>query len=228
MKDRKSVDIRETVQKNKEIIPNLIAAHAISGCDTVACYYGIGKGKVLKTLKSGQTLSKLGDPEEDMSDVVPEATAFMSACYGRPKSHSMSVTRQQMWVSKVGKSTKSVPKLASLSPTTEAFRENVKRAHHQACVWRHAIDLDPPDMPPTDFGWLREETTQSLTPVTVPKGIALAPEEILKLIKCQCDSEEPCGTLRCGCNKARLGCTVFCTCQGSIICKNEQTLPRDG
>ena len=82
----------------KEIIPDLIAAHAISGCDTVACCYGIGKGKVLKTLKLGQTLSKLGDPE-DMSDVVPEATAFMSACYGHPKSHSMSVTRQKLWAS---------------------------------------------------------------------------------------------------------------------------------
>ena len=38
-KDRKPVDIRETVIKNKQIIPDLLAAHAISGCDTVACCF---------------------------------------------------------------------------------------------------------------------------------------------------------------------------------------------
>ena len=192
IKDRKTVDIRETVRKNRDIIPDLISAHAISGCDTVACCYGIGKGKVLKTLRSGQTLGKLGDPDEDLSDIIPEATAFMSACYGHPQSGSMSITRQKMWTSKVGKSAKAVPKFASLSPTTEAFTENVKRAHHQACVWKHALDSDPPDMAPTNFGWIREEATRSLSPVTVPRGISLAPEEILQLIKCQCDSEEPC------------------------------------
>ena len=43
-----------------------------------------------------------------------------------------------------------VPKIASLSPTKEAFTER----NHQAYVWKHALTSDPPDMSPTDFGWL--------------------------------------------------------------------------
>ena len=38
-------------------------------------------------------------------------------------------------------------------------------------------------MSPNEFGWLREETTQTLSPITVPRCIALTPEDILQLIK---------------------------------------------
>ena len=41
------IDIDATVEKNRSFIPGLFAAHALSGCNTVACYYGISKGKVL-------------------------------------------------------------------------------------------------------------------------------------------------------------------------------------
>ena len=38
-----------------------------SDCDTVACCYGISKGKVLlKTLRSEKALHRLGDPNEDL------------------------------------------------------------------------------------------------------------------------------------------------------------------
>lgn len=51
--------------------------------------------------------------------------------------------------------------------------------------------------------------------MTVPAGVALAPEELLKLIKCNCKSELPCSNNRCGCRKTGIGCTVFCVCQGT-------------
>ena len=59
-------------------------------------------------------------------------------------------------------------------------------------------------MSPTDLGWLFEDTTQSIAPVTVPRGIVLVPEDF------QCGTEKACGTKCYGCNKAKLGCTVFC------------------
>ena len=49
------IDIDATVEKNRSIIPGLLAAHAFSRCDTVASYYGISKGKVLKVLRGGTT-----------------------------------------------------------------------------------------------------------------------------------------------------------------------------
>lgn len=56
------VDIDKTVQKHSEIVERILPAHALSGCDTVASYFGIGKDTVLKTLRSGHSLNLLGAP----------------------------------------------------------------------------------------------------------------------------------------------------------------------
>ena len=71
------------MSKHKEIIPNLLAAHALSGCDTVThqCW-GVGKGKVVKVLKAGHKLPSIGTVSVSDAEVVQEATSFMAACYG--------------------------------------------------------------------------------------------------------------------------------------------------
>ena len=56
LRSRASIDIDETVKQNLSIIPGLLAAHALTGCDTVASHYGIGKGMALKVLKAGNPL----------------------------------------------------------------------------------------------------------------------------------------------------------------------------
>ena len=87
---RQTTDIRATAQELANILPNLLAAHGLSGCDTVAPRYGIGKKKILKTLKQGNhSLSCLGDSYANRPDVVKQATSFMLACYGVPKLDSM-------------------------------------------------------------------------------------------------------------------------------------------
>ena len=53
MKGRTVVDIKATVTNLDDIIPNMLPA----GCDTVAMYHSIGKGKMMKTLKVVMTLS---------------------------------------------------------------------------------------------------------------------------------------------------------------------------
>ena len=47
VKYRFAVDIRGTVQRKNALDPYLIGVHALSGCDTVGCYFGISKGKVV-------------------------------------------------------------------------------------------------------------------------------------------------------------------------------------
>ena len=42
-----SANIGSTVAKHRSIAPQLLSAHALSGCDTVASYFGIGKIKVV-------------------------------------------------------------------------------------------------------------------------------------------------------------------------------------
>ena len=190
VKKRTVVDIRDTVQRHNAIIPDLISAHAVSGCDTVASYYGIGKSNLIMILQSVYSIPAVGDVNAELTLVNQKASKFISACYGYPHCvDTMTTIRQKMWKNKVGKSSKSVQKLSSLPPTTESSTENVKRAHLQACVWKHALDPHPPELLPENYGWLRNETSETLTPVTVPECIALAPEDVLKLIKCHCESK---------------------------------------
>ena len=50
---RQTIDIRATAKEHANILPNLLAAHGLTGCDTVAPCHGTGKMKILETLKRG-------------------------------------------------------------------------------------------------------------------------------------------------------------------------------
>ena len=64
-------------------VSELLPAHALTGCDTVACCYGVGKGTALKVLKDGYSLSLLGVIDSPIEAVIEQATTFISACYGQ-------------------------------------------------------------------------------------------------------------------------------------------------
>jgi hypothetical protein len=113
IKGRTVVDIGKTVQKHSEIVEGILPAHALSGCDTVASYFGIGKATVLKTLRSGHSLKLLGAPGHSMESVIQQATSFISACYEQTNCSTMSETRLKVWLSKTGKGS-STPKLSTL------------------------------------------------------------------------------------------------------------------
>ena len=115
-KERKSIDIQATAHLHKDIAGQLPAARALSGCDTVAQLWGIGKTRVVEVLKAGRQLSELGESNVALSYVVQESTAFIAACYGYEEAATMSDVRFKMW--KVKTKTKanivSAPKLMSL------------------------------------------------------------------------------------------------------------------
>ena len=50
--------------------------------------------------------------------------------------HNVFSPLQGMRITHWAKGASVLPKLKSLPPTKEAFRENVKRAHFQACLWK--------------------------------------------------------------------------------------------
>ena len=155
-----------------------------------------------------------------MEDILKQLSNFIAACYSvKGEQITMSFVRQKVWSSRVGKAPSCAPRVSSLPPTSESFGENVKRPHLQACVWKQATELDPPELNPVDYGWEKNETTKSLNPVMMPKNIKISPPEVLQLIKRSCGSESLCGTFRCRCNSARLSCTIFCACQGGHLVK---------
>ena len=117
--------------------------------DTVAPCYGTGKIKILKTLKQeNHSLSCLGDSNANWPGVVKQATSFMLPCYGVPKLGSMTHARLNLWKTRVGRESSTMPKLGlcSLPPTDPAFMEKLKRAHFQICIWKHVLDLNVPDL----------------------------------------------------------------------------------
>ena len=210
---RQTIDIRATAKEHANTLPNLLAAHGLSDCDTGAPCYGIGKMKILKTLKQGNhSLSCLGDSNANWPDVVKQATSFMLACYGVPKLDSMTQARANLWKTRVGRGSSAMPKLCSLPPTNPAFMENLKRAHFQICIRKQALDLNVPDLDLVQYGWTKDKAAKSLVAVHVPPNTDLALSYIQELMKC-CSSDPPCVSANCGCKKAGMLCSVFCACK---------------
>ena len=130
MKGRAVIDINATGDKHHVVMNNLLAAHGITGCDTVTPYFGIGKNVALKTLKSNMhTLDKVGDMNSSLPDAIQEAMKFMLSCYGHPECESLTAARQKIRSAKVYPSLGAAPKLESLPSTNEAFNEIVACAH---------------------------------------------------------------------------------------------------
>jgi glutamate racemase len=85
-------NIGETVRKHFEIIPSIVPAHAISGCDSVCHLTGIGKTTVVKTMQN-KSLVHIGNLDSPMAEVVTEATDFIGECYNISSGKDMSEKR---------------------------------------------------------------------------------------------------------------------------------------
>ena len=194
--------------------------HALSGCDTVACYYGIGKTTALKQLQSGHLLNMLGTRGNPIEEVVQQATSFISACYGQKNCKTMSETRIKVWLSKTSRASSSTPKLCTLPPTTEAFKENVKRAHRQTLIWQSIQTEYPDNLDVMEYGWVEDHQNKSLLPIILPNNVELAPKSILRLVKCGCQSSFPCSSRICSCCSANMKCTIFCDCYNQGCCNS--------
>ena len=123
-RSRSSIDIGATVAKHSDIVPQLMAAHAVSGCDT-GCYHGIGKTKVVEALSAGIQLNHLGDPKASLDDVMKESTTFYRCMLWtevRAIRHNVFNPLQRMGITHWAKGGQILPKLTSLPPTVEAFR----------------------------------------------------------------------------------------------------------
>ena len=101
--------------------------------------------------------------------------------------------------------------------------QNTKRAHFQVAQWYDALDLDPPPLDPRDYGWEADDINKSLSATTVAEGVCLAPDYVLKLIRCGCDSESSCKRGNCGCTGRQSPCTICCACGAGPSCFNKFT-----
>ena len=73
--------VNKNVEKYNDVIPSLITAHLLSGCDTAPTLFGIGKGKVLNVVKT-HPLHFLGKESSDVNDFMQEGKQFIVWLYG--------------------------------------------------------------------------------------------------------------------------------------------------
>ena len=123
---RRVIDIKATTEKHSTIVDQLLSVQALSGCDTVSQMYGIGKGTVLKVIRSLNPLNNLVKVSARMDEVIEESVRFIAACNGSHERTNMSAARYDIWTSKMAnKKLTTAPQLKTLPPTTEAFGEHV-------------------------------------------------------------------------------------------------------
>lgn len=184
---------------------------------------GLGKATAIKHLQNDHRLEQLGELNTALPDKIAEASSFVAACYGK-SSTNMSNVRFDVWLTKMTiKNNKQTPKLQSLPPTSESFSENVKRAHLQTCIWKSAMDSEPPDLDPTTFGWIKDTDSKILTPLTIPADRLPAPPIVLQIICCRCASDQPCATARCSYYESQIPSTILCNCFLTSNCQNSLT-----
>jgi len=116
-------------------------------------------------------------------------------------------------------------RLKTVPPTSEAFKENVLCAHFQVAVWKSAPETDPPSLDPQNMDGYVMKPQRLLHPEH--PDVALAPPEVLELLRCGCSTDEPCRSQRCGCNSRQLPCTFFCACRGGPNCRNPYKIDKE-
>ena len=109
-----------------------------------------------------------------------------------------------MWIKRAWGKLSNAPKLSYLPPTSEAFLQNVLRAHYQCAVWKSCLLADPLSIDPTkvcniincynntqlllfcslglaQFGWIRSEENETLVAVMVA-GVQVIPDEVSRVL----------------------------------------------
>lgn len=214
------ISVNDVIRQHATIMPNLLAAHALTGCDTVSSFAGIGKMTVLKKLEVFSGELKLGKMSVPFQEISESCLQFTNLLYGDESGANLNTVRANIFRKRIAGKRHIPPKLSSLPPTMASFQAHIKRAHFQAVLWQAAGEPSPPDLDPVEYGWQLHQLT--LRPALGLDAQLPAPDEILNLVRCSCKTG--CSTVQCTCTKMSVTCTAFCKCRGTIACNNPMTV----
>ena len=143
----------------------MLSLHALTGCDSVSSFKGIGKVKPLQLLLKSpsfcDTLNQLGEDWDVEEELLDDCDKFICAVYGKSKCSSVDEVRHIMLKSKCdGDVTIDTVKantidLARFPPSRACLNEHVARANYQSRIWKVASSPEPyvPN-PWKGHGWL--------------------------------------------------------------------------
>ncbi len=214
--DGQIIDINATAHKLGDKSLQLLAIHALTGCDTTSYLFGKGKASAVSImLKHDMNLEVLGQTDANLCDVISAGHRFFSILYsGKQSTTTMNLLRHTIFISK-----RDTPKIKTLPPTDSALDEHIKRAHLQTMIWKAADEDGPPEVNITAFGW------NIIDNIPKPRtGMSeVAPPELMKVVACGCCAQNACSSNICSCHAARLSCTSFCKCIPQNRCHNPNT-----
>ena len=72
----------------------------------------------------------------------------------------------------------------------------------QIAIWKNLTNPQTPVVDVLSYGWQKEEAEKYLIPID--SDTQLIPDELLKIFKCGCSSENSCKSGHCACNKSSL------------------------
>ena len=175
----------------------LLPFHAITGCDTTSFISGHSKRTAWKTfVQHFGLLASVGDRALD-ADIISSAEEFLCKIYG-VVNDTLDLARVELF----GKDNRP----ERLPPTSDAFKQHLKRAHYQTKIWRQAHVAKPVLPKPEEMGWRLEDG--ELIPVLMT--LDPVPKACLEMVSCNCRTG--CATLRCKCRKSGVVCTGLCGC----------------
>ena len=215
----KIINISATVAKLGNKCSDLLAVHALSGCDTVSYPYGKGKISTINLmLKFDLDLGVFADPNSEESAWMAAGISFISLLYGGKTTEALNDLRYRLF-----SHMREPPKIRNLPPTDETAREHVKRARLQVLIWRAADKYNIPTLKLSNYGWIKE--VDVITPIH--GNVSVAPNTLLQHVACGCKSEKPCSRATCSCRSAKMPCTSYCRCKAGEPCANDNVMLRE-
>ena len=193
-----------------ESCQGLLFLHAISGCDTVSAFCGIGKKTAWEVWRTSDVFkslfSRLSLAPSTMCDAdLVTLERFVVLLYQRT-SPLLRVNEARKRLFAFGNR-----KLENIPPTRAALMQHAKRAAFQAGhVWGQSLVANVITPSPADWGW--ENVGGTWSPVW--SSLGEASKVCRELVKCACKSN---CTGRCKCYKSNLPCTQLCACGGQCI-----------
>ena len=191
---------------------NLLAAYALTGCDSVSGLFHITKARAIATFeKHSFNLSEVGEPNTMLSQACEsECERFLAMLYGDYT--NLTEARYKMYA--IQKTTRND---ALLPPSSNAAKFHIRRASYQILLWKLSLKamIQPEELPSLkDYGW-----DETLHPILCEPS----PMQQQLLIACNCKSSG-CKNRSCKCVKNSEACTDACGC---IDCSNKEDEPED-
>lgn len=187
--------------------------HALTGCDTVSCFYGKGKKTAWSAWNSYPALTHamlgiINDTDSYTSQsTLSILERFIIIMYDRTSECcDLDSARKQLFLKKC-------KSLETLPPTSNAFIQHIRRAILQAVIcWSHSLEKQHENCDASDWGWCYVENRWQPIWMTLPE----VAKSCRELISCTC--KKGCSG-RCSCHKANLSCTALCHCDGECTQK---------